>query len=59
MWEPDPLQVTGVRLWEGTGISLAKFIQTDREPDPRETGRHAGAPRRPPGRLKGEGKERH
>lgn len=53
------MQVTGVRLWEGTGISLAKFIQTDREPDPRETGRHAGAPRRPPGRLKGEGKERH
>lgn len=30
------LQVTGMGLWEGTRVSLAKCIQTDRgEPDPR------------------------
>lgn len=34
------------RLWEGAGISLAKFIQTDREPDPTESARCVGAPRR-------------
>lgn len=34
------------RLWEGAGISLAKFIQTDREPDPTESARCVGAPSR-------------
>lgn len=58
MWGPDPLQVTGVRLWEGTGISLAKFIQTDREPDPqgdRQIFRGSQeAPRKAKGRGQGE-----
>lgn len=45
-----------VGLWEGAGISLAKFIQTEREPDPTETARCAGAPRRLPGRSKAGGR---
>lgn len=59
IWEPDPdpLQVTGVGLWEGAGISLAKIIQTEVEPDPRETARCAGAPRRLLGRSKARGRE--
>lgn len=42
-----------VGLWEGARISLAKFIQTEREPDPTETARCAGAPRQIQGQREG------
>lgn len=39
---PDPLQVTGAGALGKAGIYLAKFIQTEQEPDPREGVRTCG-----------------